>query len=190
MHPTRRPAEAPRAAIWCGWNTWQPKGTSAGWWRAAAPVEIHAVPDRARHAAELRRHILEFRPDWVLVSSEDLGHALLREAQHAAPGRVVYLAHTPQFFPFGPASWNPDASATALVTRAAGVVAIGHHTAAYIHRHAGVKPAVIHPPIYGSGPFANLAAFDAGLITMVNPCAVKGMAIFTALVERFPAYGF
>jgi glycosyltransferase involved in cell wall biosynthesis len=49
---------------------------------------------------------------------------------------------------------------------------------------------VIHPPIYGSGPFPNLASFDTGLVTMVNPCAVKGISIFLALAERFPACGF
>jgi len=156
----------------------------------ASGVEIIQVADRARQAPILRRQILEFRPDWVLVSSEDLGHVLLREAQHSVPGRVVYLAHTPQFFPFGPASWNPDSSATGLVRRAAGVVAIGHHTAAYIRQHTGREAAVIHPPIYGSGPFPNLARFDTGLVTMVNPCAVKGISIFTALAEHFPAYGF
>jgi glycosyltransferase involved in cell wall biosynthesis len=165
-------------------------GDSAVPFRVGLPVEIHAVAERAQHVQELRRHIREFQPDWVLVSSEDLGHVLLREAHHSAAGRVVYLAHTPQFFPFGPASWNPDASATALVTRAAGLVAIGHHTAAYIRQHTGYDPAVIHPPIYGSGPFPNLAAFDAGLVTMVNPCAVKGISIFVALAERFPACGF
>jgi hypothetical protein len=125
-----------------------------------------------------------------------LGHALLREAHASAPGRVVYLAHTPQFFPFGPASWNPDPAATELVARAAAVIAIGHHTAAYIRRHTGREAVVIHPPIYGSGPFPNLAAFeggeagDTGLVAMVNPCAVKGISIFTALAERFPAQGF
>jgi glycosyltransferase involved in cell wall biosynthesis len=153
-------------------------------------VEILAVAERARQAPALRREICNFRPDWVLVSSEDLGHVLLREAQHSAPGRVVYLAHTPQFFPFGPASWNLDAAATELVKRAAGVVAIAHHTAAYIRQHTGREAAVIHPPIYGRGPFPNLASCDAGLVTMVNPCAVKGISIFLALAERFRSTGF
>jgi glycosyltransferase involved in cell wall biosynthesis len=157
---------------------------------AARGVELHEVADRTQQASVLRGEIREFQPDWVLVSSEDLGHALLREAHDSAPGRVVYLAHTPQFFPFGPASWNPDPSATELVARAAGVVAIGHHTAAYIRQHTGREAVVIHPPIYGDGPFPNLASFDTGLVTMVNPCAVKGISIFLALAERFPAYSF
>lgn len=153
-------------------------------------IDVYEVAERARQASALRRQIRAFQPDWVLVSSEDLGHVLLREAHHAAPGRVVYLAHTPQFFPFGPASWNPDAHATDLVSRAAGVVAIGQHTAAYIRQHAGCEVTVIHPPIYGSGPFPNLASFDTGLVTMVNPCALKGISIFLALADRFPSHGF
>ncbi|HTT61353.1 MAG TPA: glycosyltransferase family 4 protein [Bryobacteraceae bacterium] len=153
-------------------------------------VEVCEVAGRSRQAAVLHRQICQFQPDWVLVSSEDLGHILLREASHTAPGRVVYLAHTPQFFPFGPASWNPDPGAAELVKGAAGVVAIGQHTAGYIRQHTGREAAVIHPPIYGSGPFPNLASFDTGLITMVNPCAVKGMSIFVALADRFASYGF
>jgi Glycosyl transferases group 1/Glycosyltransferase Family 4 len=153
-------------------------------------LEVWAVADRGRQSSIVRRQIAEFQPDWVLVSSEDLGHVLLREAHRSAPGRVVYLAHTPQFFPFGPASWNPDAHAAELVTRAAGVVAIGHHTAAYIRRYTRREVAVIHPPIYGCGPFPDLSCFDSGLVTMVNPCAIKGISIFTALAARCPEYGF
>jgi len=155
-----------------------------------ANIEICEVAARNRQAPILRQQIREFQPDWVLVSSEDLGHVLLHEAHHSAPGRVVYLAHTPQFFPFGPASWNPDPHATNLVARSAGVVAIGQHAARYIRQHAGCEVAVIHPPVYGSGPFPNLASFDNGLVTMVNPCALKGISIFLALADRFPTQAF
>jgi hypothetical protein len=110
----------------------------------------------------------------------------LREADHHAPGRVVWLAHTPQLFPFGPASWNPDAHAAEFVGRAAAVVAIGRHTARYIEEHAGCRAEVIHPPIYGSGPFRQCGAFDSGLITLINPCSVKGVSILLALAERMP----
>jgi glycosyltransferase involved in cell wall biosynthesis len=153
-------------------------------------VEVVAVAERSRLVAVLRDQIREYQPDWVLVSSEDLGHVLLREAERAAPGRIVYVAHTPQFFPFGPASWNPDAQATAVVRRAAAVLAIGHHTAGYIQAYAGRGAEVVHPPIYGSGPYPNLARFGEGLVTIINPCAVKGISIFLALADRFPEYGF
>ena len=152
-------------------------------------IAVFAVPEPARRIQVLRQQIREFQPDWVLVSSEDLGHGLLREAHHWAPGRVVYLAHTPQFYPFGPASWNPDGHAAGLVADSAAIVAIGHHMAAYIERASG-RAAVIHPPIYGAGPFANYANFEHGLITMINPCAVKGISIFLETAGQLPEYEF
>jgi glycosyltransferase involved in cell wall biosynthesis len=153
-------------------------------------VVVLPIEEPARRVQELRREIDAMRPDWVLVSSEDLGHGLLREAHHAAPGRVVYLAHTPQFFPFGPASWNPERRAAELAAQSAGIVAIGRHMADYIERELGRPAAVIHPPIYGAGPFRDLSCFDRGLITMLNPCAVKGLSIFLELAERLPALEF
>src|SRR4051812_14417069 len=153
-------------------------------------VRIHAVPNHAQRAVVLREEIQSFQPDWVLVSSEDVGQALLREAHRAAPGRVVYLAHTPQFYPFGPESWNPDAGATELVKRSAAIVAIAQTTASYIRQHIGRDAVVIHPPIYGEGPFAELAGFDNEFITLINPCAVKGVSIFEALAARFPELKF
>src|SRR4051794_20586168 len=153
-------------------------------------IAVFAADDPGRRVQRLRREIREFQPDWVLVSSEDLAHGLLREAHHCAPSRVVYLAHTPQFYPFGPASWNPDRHAAGLVAQSAGIVAIGRHMAEYIQRELGKAAAVIHPPIYGAGPFPNFARFDRGLITMVNPCAVKGISIFLDLARRLPAHDF
>ncbi len=153
-------------------------------------IEIHSVASHSARGVLLRDQIRDFAPDWVLVSSEDIGQSLLRVAHEAAPGRVVYLAHTPQFFPFGPASWNPDPDGAALVARSAAIIAIGEHMAAYIKQHAGRQPAVIHPPIYGSGPFERYGTFQRGAITMINPCAVKGISIFLALADEFPIQVF
>jgi glycosyltransferase involved in cell wall biosynthesis len=149
-------------------------------------IRVTAEEEPARRVHLLREQILEFRPDWVLVSSEDLGHSLLREAQHSAAGRVVYLAHTPQFYPFGPASWNLDRAAAQLVADCAGIVAIGRHMADYIERELGHPAAVIHPPLYGAGPFTHYANFGRGSITMINPCAVKGISIFLRIAEQLP----
>ena len=149
-----------------------------------ASLLVYSVFDPARQIQVLREQIGEFQPEWVFVSSEDLGHTLLGEASRAAPGRVIYLAHTPQFFPFGPESWNPDPQATELVRQAAAVVAIGQHMAGYIREHARCAASVIHPPIYGPGPFPRFGSPD-GLVTMINPCAIKGLSIFLALADRF-----
>jgi glycosyltransferase involved in cell wall biosynthesis len=159
-------------------------------WPPHASVAVLSVEEPARRLQALRAEIRDFQPDWVLVSSEDLGHGLLRQAHHSAEGRVVYLAHTPQFFPFGPASWNPDRHAADLVAQSAGIVTIGRHMAAYVERALGRPATVIHPPIYGEGPFPNFANFERGLITMINPCAVKGISIFLEVAGRLPAYRF
>jgi surfactin synthase thioesterase subunit/glycosyltransferase involved in cell wall biosynthesis len=153
-------------------------------------IEIRAVHDLARRATILGEHIREVQPDWVLVSSEDLGHVLLREAELAAPGRMVYLAHTPQFFPFGPESWNRDAKAAEIVRRACAVVTIGRHMAEYVQRHTGVLPRVIHPPVYGSPPWPLLGRFDAGSVLMINPCRVKGIGIFAEVAKQWPEVSF
>jgi len=153
-------------------------------------IRVYSAADPSRRGRLLRQQIREFEPDWVLVSSEDVGQLLLREAYTSAPGRVVYLAHTPQLFPFGPASWHTDPQGTELVRNSAAIVAIGHYTAQYIEQHIGRRPVVIHPPIYGEGPFENYGTFDRGLITMINPCAVKGISIFLAMAEQCPDYQF
>jgi len=153
-------------------------------------ITLYAVPEPGRLRTVLAATIRELAPDWVLVSSEDFGQLLLGEAERAAPGRVVYLAHTPQMFPFGPASLNANPYGAELVRRAAGIVAIGNYTADYVEKHLGRRPAVIHPPVYGSGPYARRDPEADGLIVMVNPCAVKGISIFLALARRFPQYGF
>jgi glycosyltransferase involved in cell wall biosynthesis len=149
-------------------------------------LRIWAAPDPAGRRRLLQEQIRAFQPDWVLVSSEDLGQVLLREASRQAPGRVIYLAHTPQLFPFGPASWNPDPQSTELIRRAAAIIVIGEHMASYIESHLGRRPEVIHPPVYGEEPFERYGRFDEGWITLINPCAVKGLPIFLELARRFP----
>jgi surfactin synthase thioesterase subunit/glycosyltransferase involved in cell wall biosynthesis len=153
-------------------------------------IRIEAYRDLARRTEILHAAIMRIIPDWVLVTSEDVGHTLLREAAHAAPGRLIFLAHTPQWFPFGPESWHPDPAAAALVRGARQVIAIGHHMAGYIQQHLGVKPAVVHPPIYGSLPYPKFGRFADGYVLMINPSEVKGVRIFAALAERFPDLPF
>jgi glycosyltransferase involved in cell wall biosynthesis len=153
-------------------------------------IPVHAVQEPAHRAQVLAATIKRFQPDWVLVSSEDLSHGLLRNAERSAPGRIVYLAHTPQFFPFGPESWSPDAEATAVITRSAAVIAISKHVAEYIERHTGRSATVIHPPMYEDTPLPDHRPADHGFITMVNPCAVKGISIFLELARTFPQYDF
>ncbi len=153
-------------------------------------IGIFPVHEFVRHSGVLGERIREFQPDRVLVSSEDVSHVLLREAEQAAPGRLVYLAHTPQFFPFGPASWNADAGAADIVRGACAVVVIGRHMAAYVEQYLGRSAEVVHPPVYGSEPYAQYGGFQRGAVLMINPCEVKGSGIFLGLARRFPLTSF
>lgn len=157
-------------------------------------VEIVSVRDFMRNTGVLAAQIQEFAPDWLLVSSEDVSHTLLREAARSAPGRLVYLAHTPQFFPFGEASWHRDPAAAEGVRQAAAVVVISHAMGDYVAKHLGREAFLVHPPIYEepstetNGPGA--ADVSSGAIAMINPCAVKGISLFLALADRLPAERF
>jgi len=153
-------------------------------------VTVRGVRDLSFRGGELVQAIETFGPDHVLVSSEDLSHVLLRRAASAAQERLIYLAHTPQWFPFGPESWHPDPGAASILRRARAVVAIGEHMAGYIEQHLGRRPAVIHPPIYGRLPYRELGRFGSGYVLLVNPCAAKGISIFLALAGRFPHVEF
>lgn len=135
----------------------------------------------------LRSQIAQFEPERVLVSSEDLSHTLLKQAAVLRP--VVYLAHTPQFFPFGPLSWNPDEAATEAVKKSA-VVVISKTVAAYVRETIGVEPAVLHPPIYNPPKSGELASFRTGDILIVNPCKVKGIDIYLRIADACPELRF
>ncbi len=153
-------------------------------------ISIRAVRNFVQNAAALAGEIRSFDPDWVLVSSEDLTHVLLEQAGRAAPHRLVYLAHTPQWFPFGPESWNRNSRAAGVVREARAVVTIGEHMAGYVERHLGARARVIHPPIYGDGTPELCGGFEARSVLMINPCAVKGIGIFLELARRFPKLEF
>lgn len=167
-----------------------PAGDSIARERMVDGIAIRGVPNLQLQHGLVADEIRAFAPDWVLVSSEDVAHVILRAAAHAAPGRLVYLAHTPQFFPFGPESWHKDDTATAAIRRAAGVISIGRHMAGYIREHLGREAAVIHPPIYGHPPYRRFGRFGSGTVLMVNPCVVKGISIFLALARAFPNVEF
>ncbi len=153
-------------------------------------IEVRSVRNLSLRTAALREAIAEFQPDWVLVSSEDVAHTLLRAAFAAAPDRLVYLAHTPQWYPFGPASWHPDREASELVRQCRAVVAIGQTTANYIAEYGHAKATVIHPPMYGEPPWPRFGSFDTGYLLMINPCVVKGIRVFLELARRLPEYEF
>lgn len=153
-------------------------------------VELHAVIESSQLRGYLIERLRRFDPDWVIVTSEDPSQNLLDAALKTCPSRVVYIAHTPQMFPFGPAGLYPGQARTDLVRQSAAIVAISRYVADYITQWTGRDVFVNHTPHYGSGPFPNLARFDEGYVLLMNACAVKGITIFLALAREFPEVQF
>lgn len=147
-------------------------------------IFIEAVAGLPRLAERLGESIAEFQPDFVLVSSEDLSHSLLRVAHQAAPDRLVYLAHTPQWFPFGPEAWNPEPAVAALLHDALSIVAIGQHMARYIAEHLGREAVVIPPALYGSEPWPEYDNKGQRTALLINACTAKGLPIVLELARR------
>ena len=60
----------------------------------------------------------------------------------------------------------------------------------YIRRHSGID--AVHVPIslMDPGPWPALGRFDNEFVTLVNPCAVKGIDIFLALADAVPDVAF
>lgn len=158
--------------------------------RVVEGVRIRTIANFTRQAHKIGEAVAELDPDYVLVSSEDLSHNLLRGAHAAARHRLVYIAHTPQWFPFGPEAWHQDEEATRLLADALAIVSIGQHMAGYIERHLGRKAHVVPPAMYGQPPWPEYDNFARQSVLLINPSTVKGLPIFLALAKRFPERQF
>ncbi len=153
-------------------------------------VEVRAVIDSSRLHDYVASEIRDFEPTWNLVSNDDPGQLMLEAALEASPSRVVYLVHTPQALPFGPKAFLQDQAKTNLVRQTAGVITESNHVKGYIKQWSGLDSLAIPFPIYGSGPFPDLGCFAKGYVTLINPCAVKGISIFLELARRMPEVQF
>jgi amino acid adenylation domain-containing protein len=159
-------------------------------------VTVRAVADPSRLRAVLGERLEGFAPDRVLVSSEDPSQNLLAAALKISRAPVIYLSHTPAFLPFGPQAFfpgGPGERRARLLGQAAGIVTVSRFVAGYIRRWGGLEAEVFPFPIYGAGPFADLGARgeEGGpYVTLINPCAVKGISIFLSLARSLPQVRF
>ena len=153
-------------------------------------VHVHAVAEPSRLRLELLEEIRRFQPDVLLMSSEDASQNLLSAAVDVCPERTVYLAHSPSFLPFGPWAFFPSRSRTKLLSRAGAIISVSDFVADYLSKWGGLRSTRIYWPAYGDGPFPKLGSFDNAYVTMINPCAVKGISIFKALAQELPAVAF
>lgn len=145
-----------------------------------------AAPDAA---ARIEAVIRQVAPDWILVS-DDRPAMLLEIALRHASRRVVALVHTHFHLPFGPEAETHDADQLARLRRVRGVVAVSEYSRAYLREFGRLDSTLLHFPVFGDGPFKPVAEPDAGYVTMINPCLVKGLSIFLELAELFPETRF
>jgi SAM-dependent methyltransferase len=152
-------------------------------------VEALNAQDIASRRDYLTRRIREFTPDWVIVT-DDKRRFMLASAIDAAPRRVILLLQTIVQLPFGPLSVSQCPEYTALIRQSQAIVVISDFLKQYIRAHSRLESQLLHIPVYGPGPFPNLAQFEQGFVTMINPCELKGVGIFLALAQAFPHVRF
>lgn len=154
-----------------------------------AGVEAHVVTHHPNLRAYFAAQTAAFRPDAILASTDDPAQLLL-EAALRSGARTIYLARATLALPFGPDCAFPSAAKTDVLRQADAVVGVSHYVADYIRKWSGI-PAV-HVPIslLDPPPYPDLGRFQNEFVTLVNPCAVKGISIFLELADRMPAVQF
>ena len=112
-------------------------------------------------------------------------------AVRAPRARVVHLVRATIAVPFGPDSSSPTRAKTETLRGADAIVGVSEYVAAYVREWGGMD--AVHVPIslMESGTHLRRSGlFDNPFVTMVNPCAVKGIDIFVALAARLPHLQF
>jgi glycosyltransferase involved in cell wall biosynthesis len=137
----------------------------------------------------LVRRIQAMNPDWIFVT-DDKRRSMLRTALEASPSGVILLLQTIVQLPFGPLSVDKSSQYTELVKAAQAIVVISKFMKQYIHDYGDIESHLLPIPVYGAGPFQDLAGFDNEFVTMINPCELKGVSIFVGLAREFPDVKF
>ncbi|HTT63879.1 MAG TPA: glycosyltransferase family 4 protein [Bryobacteraceae bacterium] len=153
-------------------------------------VEVRILAGEPNLRAYFAAQVRAFEPQVILASTDDPAHLMLEIALRAPRARVVYLVRATIALPFGPDSGLPSEFQTEALRQADGVVAVSEYVAQYARQWGGLE--AVHVPIslLDPGEPAALGRFENRFVSMVNPCAVKGISIFLALAERFPAVEF
>lgn len=153
-------------------------------------VEVRILTRDPRLRSYFAAQVRAFDPEIIVASTDDPAHLMLGIALRTPRARVVYLVRATVALPFGPDTGLPSAFHTAALRQADGVVAVSEYVAEYTRQWGGME--AVHAPIslLDPGDHPDLGRFDNRFVSMVNPCAVKGISIFLALAERFPAVEF
>ena len=155
-----------------------------------AGVTVHAVTSHPNFRGYFNEQIRQFQPAVILVSTDDPAQLLLEVALGPHPARVVYLTRTTLALPFGPEGAFPSEEKTDRLRQADGVVGVSRYVANYVRHWSGIDAEALPISLLDPGPYPALGRFDNEFITLVNPCAVKGITIFLGLARRLPHLRF
>jgi len=162
---------------------------SLSYWLNAVQVRVLT---RRPHLRQFFQSCLEsFDPEIIVTSTDDPGQILFDLAVRHPRARVVYLVRATIAVPFGPDSSMVSAAKTENLRQADLMVGVSHYVAGYVREWSGLD--AIHVPISLLEPgseFPLLGQFDNEFVSMVNPCAVKGISIFLELARRMPHLRF
>lgn len=155
---------------------------------ARAGVDVHVVTNSNMRAGLVAR-IASFDPEVILASTDDPAQLLLEPALRAPHARVVYLVRATLAVPFGPDCAFPSEAKTARIRCTDAVVGVSQYVADYIRTYSGI-PAVHVPISLPETREPPPAEGSREFVTLVNPCAVKGVSIFLALADAMPDVAF
>ena len=155
-------------------------------------VEVYAIDQNSKLHVHAVRQVREFMPSITLVSSYNDGQVLLESILSEGGTKVVSIVHSPLDLPFGlgPGHAFGRSNGIELIRQTAGIITVSKYLQKRILQGCGCGSTVIHFPVYGSGPFPSSGCFDKGYVTIVNPCAYKGISIFETLTRRLPNVQF
>ncbi|MCW5978312.1 MAG: alpha/beta fold hydrolase [Bryobacteraceae bacterium] len=152
-------------------------------------VEVRAITSHPNLRAYVQQEIESFAPDVILTSTDDPAQLFIEIAMQS-PARVAYLARTTLALPFGPEAAIPSAEKAYRLRQTDGVVAVSEYVANYIRAWGGIEARALPISPLDPGPYPEQGAIGNEFVTMVNPCAVKGITIFLALADRMTGVAF
>ncbi len=129
---------------------------------SASGIEIASVHRLSRRTSVLSDHIREFKPDWVLVSSEDLSHVALAggpsDSREKSTGVSCAYTAVVSVRPRKLASRSAGRGNRPQLRGSASQSASQWRD--YIKEHCGATATVIHPPMYGEPPYPRFGSFE------------------------------
>jgi surfactin synthase thioesterase subunit/glycosyltransferase involved in cell wall biosynthesis len=167
-----------------------PEAIPAGFTFDLGGIRVVAASLPSSFRAFFQLHKDEFRPDVIVVSTDDPAQILLETAVEDSHATTVYLARATVAVPFGPDAAFRSEEKTAALRRVDAVIGVSEYVARYIKEHSGID--AIHVPIAlpDREPHPVAGRFDNEYVTLVNPCAVKGISVFLALAGALPSLRF